>query len=143
MMERIQHDSYAFCPNSKMRSEILQKKKLKVVNNKGRVKKQPKKPVKKKQRSRSPCPFKSSASMKEQVGTAIVAAFLTVTVTVTVSEYVLVLHRAHRLVVNVQPRLTAATAITPNNLNTTGTATEVRVKHVKGVVPPPAETSWW
>ena len=59
----------------------------------------------------------------------IVAAFLTVPVTV--SEYVLVPHRAHRLVVNMQPRLTAATAGSPG---TTGIATGVRMKHIDGVV---------
>ena len=38
-------------------------------------------------------------SIKEQAGAMIVTAFLTVSVSV--SEYVLVPHRAHRLVVNV------------------------------------------
>ena len=64
----------------------------------------------------------------------IVAAFLTVTVTV--SEYVLVLHRDHCLVINVQPRLTATTATTPSNPSTNGIATGVRVKHVEGIVAP-------
>ena len=72
--------------------------------------------------------------MTVPVGTAIVATFLTITVTV--SEYVIVPNRAHRLVVNVQPRLTAATAFTPSNPSTNGTATGVQVKHVEGVVAP-------
>ena len=85
---------------------------------------------------RSLCPWcESSASIKEEVGAAIVAAFFTVTTTV-VSEYVLMSYRAHGFVINVQPCFTAAPATTPSNPRTTDTATGIRMKHIEGVMPP-------
>lgn len=73
----------------------------------------------------SSCPCESSALVKEQVGTTIVAAFLTIIVTM--SKYILIPHRAHPLV-DVRPRLTA------NDPSTTGTATRIQMKHNGGVV---------
>lgn len=85
---------------------------------------------------RSLCPWcESSTSIKEEVGAAIVAAFVTVTATV-MSEYVLVTYSAHSFVINVQPRFTAAPATTPSNPGTTDTATGIRMKHIESVMPP-------
>ena len=82
---------------------------------------------------RSLCPWcESSTSIKEEVGAAIVAAFITVTATV-MSEYVLVSYSAHSFVINVQPRFTAAPAATPS---TTDTTTGIRMKHIESVMPP-------
>ena len=129
MIEKIHHDSICILPKLKnaLRDTAKEKKKLKGGKNQGAVKQNRQR---KQKGVRSLCPYESSASIKEQIGTTIVTAFLAVTT----SKHVLVPHCAHRLVVNVQPCLTAATATTPGDPSTTGTATGIRVKHIEGVV---------
>ena len=70
------------------------------------------------------CPCGGNATIEQQIGTPIVRSFIAIS-----PKHVLVSHRAHRLIVNVQPSFTTATAAAPS------ATVPVRVEHVEGVVP--------
>jgi hypothetical protein len=81
--------------------------------------------------SSSSCPCGRCATIKEKIGTPIIRSLIAIS-----PKHVLVAHRAHRLVVDVQPGFASAATIAvvvaagaPSH-----TAVPVRMEHVEGIV---------